>query len=1775
MLSAPFRLRPTVCFILLALPALARAQTAPTALPTNGSVIGGSVTLRQDGSTLRVNQTSDKAIVNWDTFNIGRDAAVQFLQPGADSAILNRVLNGPSDIAGKLTSNGRVYLVNPNGVLFGSSARVDVGSLVVAAGSVSDSTFLAGAPQVATHGRVDNAGTINAAEGGSVVLAGAGVGNSGSIGAPRGAITLAAGDAVRINLSDDGLIQAQVTLATAQASVVNNGTLDSAGGQIALAASAIAGAAGGLVIDSGVVRAGAVRTRGGTVSLIGGEVEAGGSIDVSSAQGAAGSVKIIGDLQAGSVRFDASVNARGATQGGMVETSAARVRTSAKARVNTLASNGRHGSWLIDPQDYTIGEAPGDDIGGAALSSNLELGNVTIESVAGARSGAGDIHVNAPVGWEADTTLTLSAQNSILFASGAILDPRNPNYAAPANLSASGDNAGLRLNFGNRYELGENKITLSGFSPSVAINGVPLTVINEYSPDALAVTARLNLGGNYVLTADIDASDTAFDNNGQGWEPLGTAATPFSGQLHGFGHVISDLTINRGSSDVGLIGALSGTVRDLGMRDPDIVGGQWAGALVGSVRSENASILNTHVVGGSVRSSRSTAGGLVGALFYGGFDVSHAIIDSSYTSGVSVNGSFEGNGLIGQMTAFGGGSFRNSFYNASDELYSESALGPGAILGEQFRAWLTGGRTLRIADYAASLPYDAQSDSYGLSSAQGMRDLLGFANSGVKVRLTGDLDLREEPALFLPTFNGQLDGANHTISNLSFASSDRVLYAGLVGINTGTIRNLNLANARITGQAVGGIAGGNLGTIQNTSVSGELNGGDSVGGLVGYQFLNGQLLDSVSTANITGTSSFGGVIGDFDSGTVRNTHYNADAVLVNGSTASLSIGGLRGAQYDDWLANGRRLDIASYGNVLPRDQASGAYLVSNVAGMNALLGFVDDPALGFRLNADIDLAPAPGLFLPYLMGTLDGNGHRIGNLHLNAPEQQYLGLVGVNYGTVRNLGVDNVVVNGLYYVGGLVGRNQPGARIEASFSNGAVRSAFSGTGGLAGANFGDIGNSYSSASASTASGSNSVGGLAGFNGGTIRNSLATGAVVNTGEGSANTGGGGLVGGGAGSVTNSFWNTETTGRAASNGGTGKTTAELQSVSTYTGWDFDRTWRMVDGTPSLRPFSAGLYNLVIDALDLRRVYGSGAIKVEDLSVSGSGLQGADTLAQLGGQLAYTGDAIGAVNAGSYSVAPGGLTSTKYDIVYTPGTVTIDKAPLTLTADNKSKVYGDADPALSFGVGGLQYADTAAVLSGVALSAPQGAAAGAGTHAIAIDGGSAANYTVATRTPGVLTVAKRPLVLTADDKAMTLNDPPPAFTWRAGGLQYADTISLVTGVRLSSNVGAVGQQPILIEGGDAGPNYSVSNVNGTLSVAAPPPLPVVPVIPEEEPPPRVAEEARPVVALQSQTAAALILPRVPDATAAGSVALAASVANGATPQRKELFVQAGDAITRNPNIGSLTTCGENELGDCIAKPRMAYQAQVLEDTGAAAPSMRIKRKLALVIGNNDYHSPLSRLEGAGRDAQAVAGLLRRQGYEVDQLADADRSSMIASLNRLIRTSEPDDSVLVFYAGHGYIHPGSSVGYWIPTGANVDDPRGWLSNIDIARFLANMPARQLLLVSDSCFSGSLTREGIAEEQRSGMSRNAILMRRSVVAMSSGGEEVVADSALDGHSPFTYHLLRQLQEAKGEIPARDMLLSIRDKVRKSSEGQVPSYGIIMSSGHTSGGEYLLNPKTN
>src|SRR5439155_26227178 len=156
----------------------------------------------------------------------------------------------------------------------------------------------------------------------------------------------------------------------------------------------------------------------------------------------------------------------------------------------------------------------------------------------------------------------------------------------------------------------------------------------------------------------------------------------------------------------------------------------------------------------------------------------------------------------------------------------------------------------------------------------------------------------------------------------------------------------------------------------------------------------------------------------------------------------------------------------------------------------------------------------------------------------------------------------------------------------------------------------------------------------------------------------------------------------------------------------------------------------------------------------------------------------------------ITASGGAAVNYNVVTANGTLTVGKAAaLTATADNKSKTYGAADPALSYTPSGtLYYTDTYAVITGVSLSTTIGAAATAGTHAITASGGTAVNYDVVTAN-GTLTVGKAAaLTATADDKIKVYGAADPALSFSPSGtLYYTDTYAVITGVSLSTTTGA----------------------------------------------------------------------------------------------------------------------------------------------------------------------------------------------------------------------------------------------------------------------------------------------------------------------------------------------------------------------------------------------------
>jgi filamentous hemagglutinin family protein len=161
-----------------------------------GSVARGSATITQTATAMTVNQSSQRAIINWDSFNLGRVASINFVQPNAQADTLNRVNDhNPSQIFGRITSNGQVFLSNPSGVYFSPTASVDVGALVATSHSISDANFMAGNYQFERNGatgKVINEGRINAALGGYVALLAPEVQNAGVVLARAGTVALAA-----------------------------------------------------------------------------------------------------------------------------------------------------------------------------------------------------------------------------------------------------------------------------------------------------------------------------------------------------------------------------------------------------------------------------------------------------------------------------------------------------------------------------------------------------------------------------------------------------------------------------------------------------------------------------------------------------------------------------------------------------------------------------------------------------------------------------------------------------------------------------------------------------------------------------------------------------------------------------------------------------------------------------------------------------------------------------------------------------------------------------------------------------------------------------------------------------------------------------------------------------------------------------------------------------------------------------------------------------------------------------------------------------------------------------------------------------------------------------------------------------------------------------------------------------------------------------------------------------------------------------------------------
>jgi hypothetical protein len=294
-----------------------------------------------------------------------------------------------------------------------------------------------------------------------------------------------------------------------------------------------------------------------------------------------------------------------------------------------------------------------------------------------------------------------------------------------------------------------------------------------------------------------------------------------------------------------------------------------------------------------------------------------------------------------------------------------------------------------------------------------------------------------------------------------------------------------------------------------------------------------------------------------------------------------------------------------------------------------------------------------------------------------------------------------------------------------------------------------------------------------------------------------------------------------------------------------------------------------------------------------------------------------------------------------------------------------------------------------------------------------------------------------------------------------------------------------------------------------------------------------------------------------------------------RTLLYRESLEELRKNPAAADLPTCGAGVSGPCLATAAPA--ATPTEPVAAVPPAPSSEattagRRIALLVGNNAYLNPIPPLETPIADVTEIASVLeRRFGYETHIVKDAGQARIIDALNRIAGETSPQDSVLLFYAGHGYLMDDIKMGFWIPSDASVKTAKGWISNQDIAKMLTAIKARQLILISDSCYSGTLTKEDKVSLE-SALKPEDVLQRRSVVVLSSGGDEPVSDEGKDGHSIFAWTLIKALQATGGITHGAKVWKTVYGGVTKEYP-QEPQYGAVVSAGHSAGGDYLFRAK--
>ena len=665
------------------------AMTGTHALagPEGGAVSSGSAQISSSGAVTTIRQSSNRAVIDWQIFDVGTQEAVSYLQPGQNAAILNRVTGGAgaSQIDGSLSANGQVFVLNPDGVVIGETGRIaSRGGFVASSLDIEDTAFMLGGDLRLSGddtGAVINRGVIESAAG-DVVLVAPRIGNFGTLKAEAGTVALGAGTSAWLRPADDQLLHIDMGLRVGGRGVDNQGLIESAQAELK--------AAGGSVYDlainqSGTVRATGVERKNGRILLSsgGGSVKVSGTQEARNQDGSGGEIYAGGGFQGqdaaianaetltvtetavfeasasageadggrvilwsdGLTSFEGSITATAGASGGdggFAEVSGRQQLAFSPALVDLSAQAGSVGTLLLDPDDLLI-----VDFRGQGAEADVDAGSGTVTPAP--ESGEWDPDRRGSEILAGTVEGLLAMTNVVLQASGSI-------YGMAPVVSAAGSTNNLTLTAGEDIYL-QSFIDLQGGDLSLLAQGRIQGA--EYFPEFPSF-------GTGAITANrisIGSSGSA------GLEAVDLDGVAFSAQV---------IDLDFGAS-------ISG----------DVSLGSAANAI------------------GQVNLLNAQAGGFSGAL---------SIVNEG--GGLTVNGSLAGTSLTGLSIVTDGDLSLGSDFDLSDPL-------------------TTGALDLVLASTGGNILSEAPSSAFSGLDASANQRLLAYSINKAETRLTTDLPLTE------------------------------------------------------------------------------------------------------------------------------------------------------------------------------------------------------------------------------------------------------------------------------------------------------------------------------------------------------------------------------------------------------------------------------------------------------------------------------------------------------------------------------------------------------------------------------------------------------------------------------------------------------------------------------------------------------------------------------------------------------------------------------------------------------------------------------------------------------------------------------------------------------------------------------------------------------------------------------------------------------------------------------------------------------------------------